>query len=154
MRRPLDRKRCEKHEWPRGEAAVPRGKARAPRPRPPRSPRLIFHLCHHQPLIEELRWPHGGHDDRASTRAGSGVRRWARGRPGRASAARFAASQRQQRAGKATDKAGPLVDPFRPPGRLAHQDKEGVLSPPPYIPIESRARARARFSSEAFLTVF
>ena len=107
----------------RGKAAVPRGKARAPRPRPPRSPRLIFHLCHHQPLIEELRWPHGGHVDRASTRAGSGVRRWARGRPGRASAARFAASQRHQRADKATDKAGPLVDPFRPPGRLDHQDK-------------------------------
>ena len=28
----------------RGKAAVPEGKARTPRPRPPRSPRLIFHL--------------------------------------------------------------------------------------------------------------
>ena len=38
-------------------------------------------------------WPHGGHGDCARARAGYGARRWARGRPGRASAERFAASQ-------------------------------------------------------------
>ena len=40
-------------------------------------------------------WPHGGHGERARARAGYGVRRWARGWPGRASAERFAASQRR-----------------------------------------------------------
>ena len=35
----------------------------------PRSPRLIFHLCQHQPLgVEELRWPHDGHGDCARAR--------------------------------------------------------------------------------------
>jgi hypothetical protein len=33
-----------------------------------------------------LRWPHGGHGDCARARADYGARRWARGRPGRASA--------------------------------------------------------------------
>jgi len=42
-----------------------------------------------------FRWPHGGLGDCARARAGYGARRWARGRPGRASAERFAASQRR-----------------------------------------------------------
>ena len=43
-------------------------------------------------------WPHGGHGERARARAGYGARRWAHGRPGRASAERFAALQRHQEA--------------------------------------------------------
>ena len=46
-------------------------------------------------------WPHGGHGERARARAGYGARRWAHGRPGRASAERFAALQRHQEAKKA-----------------------------------------------------
>ena len=59
----------------------------------PRSPGLIFLLCEQQPL--ELRC-FGGLTVAmvtARARAGYGARRWARGRPGRASAERFAASQ-------------------------------------------------------------
>ena len=35
-----------------------------------RSPRLIFHLCEHQPIWScgALRWPHGGHGDCARAR--------------------------------------------------------------------------------------
>ena len=40
-----------------------------------------------------FRWPHGGPGECARARAGYGAHRWARGRPGRASAERFAASQ-------------------------------------------------------------
>ena len=34
--------------------------------------------CQPPGVIQELRWPHGGHGDCASARAGYGVRRWAR----------------------------------------------------------------------------
>ena len=91
----MERKRSEQ----RGVAAAPKGKARAPRRRRSaqpqrylkakharhgdgalRSPRLmIFLLCVTSASggIEVLRWPHGGHGDCASARAGYGVRWWA-----------------------------------------------------------------------------
>jgi len=47
-------------------------------------------------VIEVLRWPHGGHGDCASARAGYGVRRWARP-AGADVGGRFTALQRRQR---------------------------------------------------------
>ena len=46
--------------------------------------------------MEVLRWPHGGHGDCASARAGYGVRRWARP-AGERVGGRFTALQRHQR---------------------------------------------------------
>jgi hypothetical protein len=64
----------------------------------PRSPRLIFHLCEQQPL--ELRCFGGRTAAMVSARRAPAMARIggpAAGRPGRASAERFTASQRHQR---------------------------------------------------------
>ena len=103
---------------------------------------------------------HCRHGDCAHARAGYGARRWARGRPGRASAGRFAASQRLQRADKLLTRLLTRLicfsSLFEEGSEELHQQNEAVGNTGAALRC---ARARALFSrwrliSEASLPVF